>query len=75
MMSGASARTAASPKPMPLDHPGAEVLDEHVGAGDQPLQRLEPVGVFRSSAIERLLRLLLRNEAEKPPRRLAAARV
>ena len=61
---------------MPLGDAGPEILHEHVGARDQPLQHLErraaPSG---SSTIERLLRLLLRNEAEKPPRRLAPARV
>ena len=34
-----------------------------------------PPGVFRSSTIERLLRLLFRNEVENPPRRRATWRV
>ena len=42
-MSGRSARTAVLAEPHPLDHAGAEILDEHIGAGDQTLQCLHPV--------------------------------
>ena len=44
-------------EPHLLQRAGPEVLDEHVGGGDQPLERvLRRVGCRRLSTIERLLR-------------------
>ena len=75
MMSGASARTAASPKPMRSITPLRKFWMNTSAPAISRFSASTPSGAFRSSTIERLLRLLLRNEAEYPPRRLAAARV
>ena len=75
MMSGASARTAASPKPMRSITPVRKFWMNTSAVGIRRFRTSAPSRVFRSRTMERLLRLLLRNEAEKPPRRLAAVRV
>ena len=74
-MSGASARTAASPNPMRSMTPARKFCTNTSAPVTSRFSTSAPPGVFRSSTIERLLRLLLRNEAENPPRRFAAARV
>ena len=63
-----SFRTASSPEAHALDRAGAEVLDEHVAARDQPPQRVEAAGALRSIASERLLRFAERNVALAPAR-------
>ncbi len=72
-MFGATDRTTSSPRPMRSTTPGRKFW---MNTSAVPIRRSSAsraAGFFRSSARDRLLRLLLRKEAEKPLRRLLAA--
>ena len=58
---------AASPAPIRSATPGLKFCTMTSAAPAMRLNAASPSGCLRSSAMERLLRLLFRNVAEKPP--------
>ena len=69
-------------KAHPVDHPGAKVLDEHVGGGDQPLQRLDPGRRLQVQHDRPLVAVVVEERGRKPappvgrgPRMIATLRV
>src|SRR5208282_5670212 len=74
-MLGATARTASSPTPRRSATPGRKFWTKTSAPATSRIKACNPPAVFRSRTIERLLRLLFRNEAVNPARRLPPARV
>ena len=74
-MLGDTARTASSPTPRRSATPGRKFWTKTSAPATSRINTSNAAGLFRSRAIDRLLRLLLRNDAVNPARRLPPARV
>src|SRR5215471_18645873 len=74
-MLGDAARTASSPTPRRSATPGRKFWTKTSAPATSRISACNPAAVFRSRTIERLLRLLFRNDAVNPARRLPPARV
>src|SRR6516162_11032120 len=75
MIFGEAARTGSSSIPRRSATPGRKFWMKTSAPAESRSKASRPPAVFRSSTIERLLRLLLRKEAVNPARRSAPARV
>src|SRR5215469_2013608 len=74
-MFGATARTASSPTPSRSATPGRKFWTKTSAPAASRISACKPFAVLRSRTIERLLRLLFRNDAVNPARRWPPARV
>src|SRR5215469_10665836 len=75
MIFGEAARTASSPTPRRSATPGRKFCTKTSAPAARRSNACLPAVVFRSSTTDRLLRLLFRNDAVNPARRLLPARV
>jgi hypothetical protein len=53
-------------QPQPLDHAGAEVLQHHIGPGDQPFQGGQAIGMLQIEGDRALVAVVIEERGGKP---------